>query len=57
MGYLFLMAVWPSNTDKHTYYNVMILPFSYFGFKENIGWQAVVGTVLPIAGVAVLFLA
>jgi drug/metabolite transporter (DMT)-like permease len=36
---------------------VIILPFSYFVFKEKIGWQAVVGTVLSIAGVAILFLA
>jgi drug/metabolite transporter (DMT)-like permease len=25
-------------------------------FKEKIGWQAVLGTVLAIAGVAILFL-
>ena len=36
---------------------VIILPVSYFAFKEKIGWQAVVGTVLAIAGVAILFLA
>lgn len=36
---------------------VIILPISYFVFKEKIGWQAIVGTVLAIAGVAVLFLA
>jgi drug/metabolite transporter (DMT)-like permease len=36
---------------------VIILPISYFAFKEKIGWQAVVGTILAIAGVAVLFLA
>ena len=36
---------------------VIILPISYFAFKEKIGWQAVLGTVLAIAGVAVLFLA
>ena len=36
---------------------VIILPFSYFVFKEKIGWPAVVGTVLAIAGVAILFLA
>jgi drug/metabolite transporter (DMT)-like permease len=35
---------------------VIILPVSYFAFKEKIGWQAVVGTVLAIARVAVLFL-
>jgi drug/metabolite transporter (DMT)-like permease len=35
---------------------VIILPISYFVFKERIGWQAVLGTVLAIAGVAILFL-
>ena len=36
---------------------VIILPISYFVFKEKVGWQAILGTVLAIAGVAVLFLA
>ena len=36
---------------------VIILPFSYFVFKEKIGWQAVVGTALAIAGVVILFIA
>jgi drug/metabolite transporter (DMT)-like permease len=36
---------------------VIILPISYFVFKEKIGWQALVGTLLAIAGVAILFLA
>ena len=36
---------------------VIVLPISYFVHKEKIGWQAVAGTVLAIAGVAVLFLA
>ena len=36
---------------------VLLLPVSYFVLKERIGWQAVMGTVLAIAGVAVLFLA
>lgn len=36
---------------------VIILPISYFVFKEKVGWQAVAGTILAIAGVAVLFLA
>ena len=35
---------------------VFILPISYFIFKERIGWQAILGTILAIAGVAVLFL-
>src|SRR5690349_16304412 len=36
---------------------VIILPIRYFVLKENIGWQALLGTVLAILGVAVLFLA
>jgi len=36
---------------------VIILPISYLFFKEKIGWQAVLGTALAIAGVAILFLA
>ncbi len=36
---------------------VIVLPFSYFVLQEKFGWQAVAGTVLAIAGVAVLFLA
>jgi drug/metabolite transporter (DMT)-like permease len=36
---------------------VIVLPISYFAFKEKIDWQAIVGTMLAIAGVAVLFLA
>lgn len=36
---------------------VIVLPISYFVYKEKFGWQAVAGTVLAIAGVAVLFLA
>jgi len=36
---------------------VIVLPFSYFVFKEKVGWQAIVGTLLAIVGVAVLFLA
>jgi len=36
---------------------VIVLPISYFAFKEKFGWQAVVGTILAIAGVAILFLA
>ena len=35
---------------------VIILPISYFVFKERIGWQAVLGTLLALAGVAILFL-
>jgi drug/metabolite transporter (DMT)-like permease len=36
---------------------VIILPISYFVFKEKLGWQAILGTILAIAGVAILFLA
>jgi drug/metabolite transporter (DMT)-like permease len=36
---------------------VIILPISYFVFKEKVGWQAIVGTLLAIAGVTILFLA
>lgn len=36
---------------------VIVLPASYFVFKEPIGWQGIAGTVLAILGVAVLFLA
>lgn len=36
---------------------VIVLPINYFFFKEKIGWQAIAGTLLAIAGVAVLFLA
>jgi drug/metabolite transporter (DMT)-like permease len=35
---------------------VIILPISYFILKEKVGWQAIVGTLLAIAGVAILFL-
>jgi drug/metabolite transporter (DMT)-like permease len=35
---------------------VLILPISYFVFKERIGWQAILGTILAIAGVGILFL-
>ena len=36
---------------------VIILPISYFVFKEKIGWQAILWTLLAIFGVAILFLA
>ena len=35
---------------------VIVLPISYFVFKEKVGWQAVAGTALAILGVAILFL-
>jgi drug/metabolite transporter (DMT)-like permease len=34
---------------------VFMLPISYFVFKERFGWQAVVGTFIAMAGVALLF--
>jgi uncharacterized membrane protein len=36
---------------------VILLPISYFGFKERITWPAAAGTCVAIAGVAILFLA
>lgn len=36
---------------------VFLLPIGYVVFKERFGWQAVVGTVVAIVGVATLFLA
>ena len=36
---------------------VIILPISYFVLKEKVSWQAIVGTLLAIVGVAILFLA
>lgn len=36
---------------------VVILPISYFVVKEKVGWQAIVGTLFALAGVAILFLA
>jgi drug/metabolite transporter (DMT)-like permease len=36
---------------------VVVLPVSYFVFKEKVGWQAIAGTFVAILGVACLFLA
>jgi drug/metabolite transporter (DMT)-like permease len=36
---------------------VILLPIGYFLFKDKVGWQALLGTLLAISGVAVLFLA
>jgi drug/metabolite transporter (DMT)-like permease len=36
---------------------VILLPISYFAYREKISWQAILGTFLAITGVAVLFLA
>ena len=35
---------------------VFMLPISYFVFKERFGWQAIAGTLVAVAGVALLFL-
>jgi drug/metabolite transporter (DMT)-like permease len=36
---------------------ILLLPVSYFVFKERIGWQAIAGTLLAMSGVFLLFLA
>jgi len=36
---------------------VLLLPIGHFVFGERIGWRAVVGTLVAIAGVALLFMA
>ena len=36
---------------------IFMLPISHFYFKERLGWQAIAGTVLAMAGVVILFLA
>ncbi len=36
---------------------IFLLPISYFAFKERISPRAIVGTVMALAGVAILFLA
>jgi drug/metabolite transporter (DMT)-like permease len=33
-----------------------MLPISAVIFKERLGWQAIAGTLLAMAGVAILFL-
>jgi drug/metabolite transporter (DMT)-like permease len=35
---------------------IFMLPMAHFLFKEHLGWQAVAGTLLAMAGVAILFL-
>jgi len=35
---------------------IFLLPISYFVFKERFGWGAIAGTILSMAGVALLFL-
>ena len=34
---------------------LIVLPISYFLYKEKIGWQAILGTALAIAGVALWY--
>jgi len=34
---------------------IFLLPIGYFFFKEKISWQAVVGTLIAVAGVGLLF--
>lgn len=36
---------------------IILLPVSHFVFKERVGWQAILGTILAIVGVSILFLA
>ncbi len=35
---------------------IFMLPISHFVFKERLNWQAIAGTLLAMAGVAILFL-
>ncbi|MCB2178779.1 DMT family transporter [bacterium] len=35
---------------------VFLIPIGYYFFKERISWQAIAGTVVTLAGVAVIFL-
>jgi drug/metabolite transporter (DMT)-like permease len=35
---------------------IFMLPVAHFLFKEHLGWQAIAGTLLAMAGVAILFL-
>ncbi len=35
---------------------IFMLPIAHFFFKERLGWQAVAGTILAMAGVVILFL-
>lgn len=34
---------------------VILLPVSHLGFKEKVGWHAILGTLLALAGAAALF--
>ena len=35
---------------------VVMLPISYFFYKEKLNWQSILGTLVAIGGVALLFL-
>lgn len=35
---------------------IFLLPISHFVFKEKLGWSAIAGTLVAMAGVAILFL-
>jgi drug/metabolite transporter (DMT)-like permease len=36
---------------------VFLLPLCFLVFRERVGWQAVLGTSVALAGVALMFLA
>lgn len=36
---------------------VILLPISHLAFKEKVSWEAAAGTIIAVAGVAILFLA
>ncbi|NDJ54328.1 MAG: DMT family transporter, partial [Chloroflexi bacterium] len=36
---------------------ILLLPISYFVFKEKLGWGALFGTILAVGGTAIIFLA
>jgi len=35
---------------------IIMLPISKFYFKEELGWKAIVGAIIAVAGAAILFL-
>ena len=35
---------------------IFLLPISHFVFKEQLGWAAILGTVVAMVGVAILFI-
>jgi drug/metabolite transporter (DMT)-like permease len=34
---------------------IIMLPISHFVYKEKVGWQSILGTLVAIGGVALLF--